>query len=197
LIVAEFELEGDQQGEDEDCPGMERDDCHEFEAPPFFLELPLEDGSVSVATDEVPPGVYDEFKFEIEDLDDEDEDDGAGASELLSQIRAIHPDWPEDASLLVVGTFTPREGDPRSFRVYVDAEIEIERDLNPPLMVEDDGTPGTDAIVVEINPRAWFQRPDGTVWDLSEFDYGETGKLLEFEAEMEHGFLHVDIEDDD
>lgn len=197
MIVAEFELKGEERRENEGCPGMDGDDCHEFEAPPFFVELPLEDGFVSVATDQVPPGVYDRFEFEIEDLDDGDEEDGRGASELMAQIRAIHPDWPEEASLLVVGTFTPEGGEPQPFRVYVDGEIEIERDLDPPLVVGDDETVGAAAIVVEVNPRAWFQRSDGTVLELSDYDFGHTGHLLELGGELEHGFLHFDVEDDD
>jgi len=197
MIVAEFELKGNQTALGEGCPGEEEEDCHGFEAPPFFLELPLGDGSVSVATDEVPPGTYDGFEFEVEDLDDEDEDDGVGASELMGRIRASFPDWPEQASLLVTGTFTPTGGDPRPFRVFVDAEIEIEKRLDPALVIADDGTAGFEAIVVQVDPLAWFQRPDGSVLDLSAHDFDQTGELLELEAEMEHGFHHIDVEDDD
>jgi len=198
MIVAEFELKGTQTAVGEGCPGEEEeDDCHGFEAPPFFLELPLGDGSVSVATDEVPPGTYNGFEFEVEDLDDEDEEDGFGASELMGQIRASFPDWPEQASLLVTGTFTPTEGDPRPFRVFVDAEIEIEKRLDPPLVIADDGTAEFEAIVVHVDPLAWFRRSDGSVWDLSGYDFDQTGRLLELEAEMEHGFQHVDVDGDD
>jgi hypothetical protein len=196
MIVAEFELESDGDGEDDMCPGMEDDDCHEFEAPPFFAELPLDQGYVSVATDEVPPGVYEEFEFEVEDLDDDDEDDGMGASQLLSDIRASFPNWPTEASLRIVGTFTPNGGDAQPFEVYVDAEIEVERELDQPLVVEED-TPGAEAIVVEVDPRAWFQRGDGTVWDLSQFDWEQTGILLDFEVELDDGFMQIEVEDID
>jgi hypothetical protein len=190
MIVAEFELEGD----DDACEEIGGDDCHEFEASPFLLELPPPGEPVTVAAEEVPAGVYDEFEFEVEDLDDDDEEDGEGASELIAQIRSQFDDWPEDASLFVEGTFTPTGGDPQAFRVYFDAEIEVERDLNPPLIVEEDGGSVT-VIVVEINAGRWFERSDGSVIDLSQFDYGRTGALLEFEAEFEDGVMEIEIED--
>lgn len=196
MIVAEFEVHGDGFGGGGNCPGTDEDDCHEFESRPFFVELPLEDGSVSVATDQIPPGSYDRFSFEIEDLNDEDEDDGQGASEIMGQIRASFLDWPEEASILVEGTFTPTGGEPQPFRVYMNAEIEIERALNPPLNITDDGNPDAQAIMVQVDPWAWFQRSDGTVWDLSEYDFGRTGQLLELDGEIEQKFGHIEVEDD-
>ncbi len=195
MIVAEFEVHGDEFGGEGSCPGMDGDDCHEFESRPFFVELPLEDGSVSVATDQIPPGSYDSFSFEIEDLNDGDEEDGKGASELMNQIRASFPDWPEEASILVEGSFTPTGGEPQEFRVYLDAEIEIERELNPPLNITEDRTPDAETIVVQVDPWAWFQRADGTVWDLSEYDFDRTGQLLELEGEVEHKFGHIEVDD--
>jgi hypothetical protein len=49
-------------------------------------------------------------------------------------------------------------------------------------------------IVVEIDSRGWFERSNGSVTDLSQFDYGKTGTLLEFEAEFENGVMEVEIE---
>jgi hypothetical protein len=193
MIVAEFELESEDQEDDQPCPGMDGDDCHEFEAPPFFADLPLNDGHISVATDGVPAGVYEEFEFEVEDLNDDDEDDGRGASELLSRIRASFPNWPAEASVRITGSFTPDGGAPRAFEVYVDAEIEVERSLNPALVIVDGASPGAEAIVVEIDPRAWFQRSDGR--DLSEYDFSQTGTLLDFEVELEDGFMQIEVED--
>jgi hypothetical protein len=193
MIVAEFELEGPESQEGGGCPGVDGADCHEFESPPFFLALPVGEGSVSVATDGVPPGTYERFEFEIEDLDDEDEEDGEGASELLGAVRAEIESWPEEASVLVTGTFTETGGTPRSFSVFLDAEIEIERRLETPLVVDQDGTPDREAIVVVVNPGEWFRRPDGTVWDLSAFD----GQVLHIEDEIEKGFGPVEVEHDD
>jgi len=69
--------------------------------------------------------------------------------------------------------------------------------LDPPLVIADDGTAEFEAIVVHVDPLAWFRRSDGSVWDLSGYDFDQTGRLLELEAEMEHGFQHVDVEGDD
>lgn len=192
IVVGEFELEGEEGA----CERSSGDDCEEFEGPPFFTDLPLDDGTVTVATDHVPPGVYSELEFEVEDLDDGDEDDGKGGGELLGSIRAQFADWPAEASMLVVGSFTPSEtGEQAEFRVYFDAEIEVEMDLVPPLTVGDSGD--DEAIVVEVDPASWFMREDGTVWDLSRFDYDETGDLLEFEAELERGFRFHEVGGDD
>ena len=193
MIVSEFALEGPEAGEGEACPGVDGADCHEFESPPFFLALPLDERSVSVATDGVPPGTYDRFEFEVEDLDDEDEEDGAGASALLSTVRAEIEGWPEEASVLVTGTFTETGGTPRPFSVFLDAEIEIERRLDTPLVVDQDGTPDREAIVVVVDPAAWFRRSDGSVLDLSAFD----GQVLHMEEEIEDGFGSVELESHD
>lgn len=193
LVIAEFELEGDSACED--SSGSGGDDCDEFEAPPSFLALPLDGEPVTVATDVVPPGVYDQLDFEVEDLEvDDDGDDGVTAQSLLATIRNDFPDWPKGASMLITGTFTPTNGDAIPFRVYFDAEIEIELNLSPPLVVGADGP--SDDLVVDVAPDLWFRQADGTVTDLSQFDYDQTGRLLFFELELGDGFTRVHREDD-
>lgn len=191
LIVAEVELEG----EDDACEvASGSDDCADFEAPPSFLDLPLDGEPIDVMTGVIPPGVYDELEFEIEDLEDDEEDSTSAAAieALRSAIRDEFPDWPEKASALLVGTFTATDGAATPFRVYVDAEIEIEMDLSPPLVVGEDG--GADrALTVDIEPHAWFVRADGSVLPLHEYDYARTGELLELEVELEEGFTEIEI----
>ncbi len=189
LAVSEFELEGD----DDACPEP-TDDCNEFESGPFFAELPLDEEGVTVATGDVPPGLYHKLEFEVEDMDDDDEDDGKGASNLWSRARIQFPDWPAQASMLVRGSFAPAGGGAStSFDVYFDAEIEVEMTLNPPFSVDSESL--QEVLVVNVAPDAWFLRPDGTVWDLSHFDYEQTGELLEFEFELENGFVSAEEED--
>lgn len=48
-------------------------------------------------------------------------------------------------------------------------------------------------MTVTIDPGAWFARPDGTVLDLSRLDFARTGRVLEFEVEMEQGFRTVEF----
>lgn len=201
LIVAEVELDGeddsceDSDGQD-DVPGFEDDDCADFEAPPRFLDLPLDGQPVEAFTGLVPPGTYDELEFEIEDLED-DEDDTQFAAEITALRAAIQnefPDWPRKATALVVGSFEAAGGGSTDFRVYIEAEIEIERALQPPLVVDVDGATGSE-LTVDIQPAIWFSLSDGSVMDLSAYDYDQTGQILEFELEMEEGFREIEIDD--
>ena len=189
LIVAEFELER----EEDTCDGeQENDMCEEFELAPSFLDLPLDEGAVTIGSDQVPPGLYEELEFEVEDLED-DEDNSQEIRQLLTTIRADYPDWPEEASMLLIGAFTPTGGTPQPFTVYVEAEIEVEMEFNPPLSIETSDQSQT--ITININPENWFKRPNGEVMDLSVFDFEQTADLLEFELEMEDGFSSIEFDD--
>lgn len=194
LIVAEVELDGEDDACEDDEPNS--DDCADFEAPPRFLDLPLDGEPVQAFAGLIPPGVYDELEFEIEDLED-DEDDTQFAAEIAAlrdQILVEFPDWPRKATALVVGTFESQAGS-MDFSVYLEAEIEVERNLVPPLIVGEEGSTGTD-LTVDIRPDIWFTRSDGSVLELHLYDYGTTGLVLEFEFEMEDGVLEVEIDDD-
>ncbi|MGH7477033.1 MAG: hypothetical protein ACRELD_12135 [Longimicrobiales bacterium] len=188
LIVEEFELEGD----DDACEREDDDDCAEFESGPFFVQLPVDAGGVvTITQDAIRPGTYDELEFEVEDLeDDEDDEDAAAIAALRAQIRSEFPEWPDRASALVVGTFTPVGGAPQPFSVFIEAEIEVEMELNPPLVV-----PGDRALVIDVAPGFWFRRPDGSVLDLTQWDHATTGRLLELELEFEDGFVELEIDD--
>jgi len=213
VIVAEFELErmgaddcdddssshdSDDDSMDDDSSGAsdsddssDDDDCEEFEAPPAFVNVPLDDGEVVEVSAPVAPDTYEEIEFEIEDLDDDDED-GESASEILSEIRSAFPDWPDDASILVTGTYTADGEEPVSFRVYFEAEVEIELELDPPVTIADDGDP---TFTVELNPGSWFTDGSGQVRNLAELDYDETGTVHELEVEVENGEWEVEFDD--
>jgi len=181
------EEHGDQGENGEDGDGDHEHECEEFEAPPSFVQLPLDGATEPAVTQAVAAGVYRKVEFEIEDIEVDEDDDDAEIGTLFDEIRARFPDWPERASMLATGTFTPTGGTPVPFRVFFEAEIKIEREFDPPL----DLTAGDEATVtVVVDPAAFFMRPDGTVLDLSQFD----GQLVEFESEMEHGFSGVESE---
>ena len=191
LIVAEVELDGDDDGCEDGT--LATDDCADFDAPPRFLDLPLDGQPIQAFVGMVPPGVYKELEFEIEDLED-DESDTQFAAEieaLRQDILAEFPDWPRKATALVVGSFDSPSGS-MSFRVYVEAEIEIERELVPNLIVAD-GDPAPD-LTVELRPDIWFTRSDGSVLELHLYDYDLTGQLLELEVEMENGITDIEVE---
>lgn len=192
MIVSEVELEHEDGCDDDDRSGG--DDCEDFEADPYLVELPLDGTPVSVMSALIAPGVYDELEFEIEDLDDDDDDRRGVLEALWSEIRTEVPDWPRDASLYVRGTFHADGADPVAFRVFVDAEIEVELDLRPNLVIGPDGSASRD-LIVDVRPDLWFVDAGGRVRDLTGWDWDATGRLLELEVELEDGFVEVEFDD--
>ncbi len=192
VIVAEVELEAEDGACDNSGPSS--DDCPDFEAPPRFLDLPLDGQPIAAMTGLIPEGTYKELEFEIEDLEDDEQDPvlAAQIAALRAQILAEFPDWPRKASALVVGSFTPNGGSAERFRVFLEAEVEIEIDLVPPLVVSAGGP--SRELTVDVAPEIWFMLPDGRVMDLRQFDYDRTGQLLEFELEMENGFTEIEFD---
>lgn len=183
IVVEEFEL---KRATHDDC--LEEDDaCEKFEAPPAFVQLPLEGESAVAVSSAVAPDTYDELDFEIDDLDD----DEPSTADLMAEIRADFPDWPKDGSLLVIGTFTPEGGSPIPFRVYFEAEVEIELALSPPVEITEDGN---STFTVELEPAAWFRDGTGGVRNLALLDYDATGQVAELEVEVEDGFTGIEFE---
>ena len=176
LVVAEFEVDGDDDVNRCGTTGG-GDDCEDFEAGPLFVDLPLDGDVVAVSTGDIPAGTYREVEFEVEDLEDDEEDpaERARIDALLAQIRAQFADWPRDASMLVTGTFTPAGGGAaRPFRVFYEAEIEIEIPLVPPLVVTEGSADRQVEILLDV-PSLF--RVGGNVVDLSQVN----GRLLELE----------------
>jgi hypothetical protein len=196
LVVSEIELEriDDSCLGDDDSVDDLGDDCEEFETGPQFLDLPLDGTPVEVGTSLVPSGTYEELEFEIEDLEDDEDDAAEGAliAAVRAEILAAIPDWPDEASGYVAGTFTPTSGAPTEFRVFLKAEIEIEMELLPNVVI--DGGVASRDITVDIEPEIWFVQPDGSVVDLTQYDYDATGQLLEFDVEFEDGFTKIEVE---
>jgi hypothetical protein len=190
LIVAGVELEGDAEGDDP-----------EYEAPPSFLDLPLGQADVAVAAqDDLPPGTYNQLEFEVEDVefddaDDDPEEEERRLRELYQEIQNEFPNWPEGASMVAVGTFRPDAGAEQPFATYFDAEIEIERELNPPVDVR--GGDPSRTITVKLDPSRWFARSDGTVQNLAQRNYADTGDLVELEVEFEDGIAEIETGDDE
>jgi hypothetical protein len=181
MVVAEFELKGDDDVNT--CGTVEGadDDCDDFNAGPMFIDFPLAGGAVPVSSGDVPAGTYREVEFEVEDLDDDEENaaERARIDQLRQQIVAQFPDWPRDASLLVVGSFTPTGGTPQPFRAFVEAEIEIETELSPRLVV---GQGESRSVDVLLDPAVIF-RSGGNVLNLA-----QAGGRNELEVRIRNGF---------
>jgi len=132
-----------------DHPEDEGDDDCEVEGGPFIVDLPL-DGDATVATESFPAGTYDSFRFRIDDLDDDDDDeddDAARTPALLAEMRAVYPNFPSRASLVVKGT---ENGQP--FTVFFRSKLRISQAIVPPLTI-----PGDQALTVKIDPASWFK----------------------------------------
>lgn len=191
IVINEVQL----KPEDDNCEDGSLDDsCGEFEAPPRFLDLPLDGEPIAAVTALIAPGTYEELDFEIEDLEDDETDPAQAAAidAVRTQILSEISDWPRKASALVAGSFAATGGGSIDFRVFLDAEIEIEMELFPRLVIGDDGTASRD-LTVNVRPEMWFLRPDGTVLPLHLYDYDLTRRLLDFELEMEDGFTELEI----
>ena len=132
----------------------------------------------------IAEGTYTFLEFEVEDLelDEQDVEEGETQAELeaiLTEIRGMYPDFPAGASMVVSGEFVPTTGEPQAFTTYFAAEIEIEMALDPVLEV-----PTDEALTINVDPSVWF----------TGFDFlAAEGQLVEFEVEMENGFVEVEV----
>lgn len=192
FIVEKFKLEPVDTDEEEDSLESQTE---EFEAEPFFVDLPLTDDTLNLGNSKIKAGMYQELEFEVKDLDFEEEEDNEGNTALADSIRAEFPEWPEEASMVITGSFTPNDGQRQPFKVFAKAEIEIEREFSPPLEVTEDNI--QKVISVRINPTAWLKQDDGSVYDLSRFDWEEHQELLEFEAKFKDGIEEIEVDEDD
>lgn len=202
LVVDEFELklvnsiDGLNCDDLDDSPSDD-DDCSEFESRIFVADVPLGTGAVTVANDRIRPGTYDEMEFEVKDLfvDASDDDDVARAAriaQVLATLRQTYADWPAGASMMIEGTFTPTGGTAQAFRVYFDADIEVETALSPALVID----AASSGVTVELRPDLWFKRGDGSVVNLALLSYATTNALAQLEVEFEDG-LEFEIDGDD
>ena len=184
-----------------DCNSNDSDSlpsCADFKAAPSFVKLPFgASGVVAASANNIRAGEYTELEFKIKNLEDDEDDDALEIAQtvaLRTAIRAMHADFPDKASMIIEGTFTP-VGSMTAvpFRTYFDAEIEVEMNLVPPLRVVE--SIASRSLSVDVQPALWLKRADGTVIDLSTLDYSRTRSHLRIEVEMRTGFRTVKIED--
>ncbi len=195
VIVEEFELE---PVEVTDCDDVDPEPagCEDFEIRYFFIDIPVDGSDVTVLNRDVPEGMYEELEVEIDELevDDDDPDDLADAQiiqALLQQIRDNEgfPTWPAEASMAVVGTFTPKDqdgnlGTPVNFTTFFRAEIEVELEPDTPIQIAD-GNAVT--VMVDLRLDSWF-RQGSDVIDLSALQ----SEVVEFELDDDDFELEID-----
>lgn len=173
MVVSGFALEEP----DGNCAGVVG--CSRFEGPPVATPLPLTVESLPVAQGSIDAAVYEELKFEVEDLEADQTGDQEKADQLaalLEEVRQDVPDWPESATAYVTGQFTPTGGEPVAFRTFLEAESTVTLSFAAPLAISDDDS--GDRIVVEVSASEWFAGEE--VADLSAHDFDLTGEVVSF-----------------
>ncbi|MBD3615144.1 MAG: hypothetical protein HUJ22_01130 [Gracilimonas sp.] len=166
----------------------------EFEAEPFFIDLPLTDDTLNLGNNQIKAGFYEEFEFEVKDLDFEFDEEEEDHQALADSIRSEFPEWPEEASMIIIGSFTPTGGESQAFMVFAKAEIEVELEFEPPLEVTEDME---HVVSVNIDPTQWVLQEDGSVINLTDYNWGEREELLEFSAKFKEGLLEVEVDEED
>ena len=185
LVVDELKLEREADAYEglEGPPPELEDQCVRFEAMPMFLDVPTDGDDVGTVQALVPEGAYVSLKLETKAP--------VAGSALLADIATEFPEWPAQASAVVVGTYTAAGEDPVPFTVYFDAEVKVLLVL-PELFVVESGTEAP--ISVFVDPAIWFVNADGSVHDLSLFDFDpENPQVPKLEAKFEDAVTRIEV----
>ena len=164
------------------------DVAEDVEVGPLFVDVPLDAGIVELLETDVPLGSYTGIEVEIEGLDfDESSDDYAADSVLAALVRSEFPDWPDEASVVVVGAFAPAGGgDVRPFTIYVAADVEVELEFDPAFEIAEAHVEKLVTLVTD--PLAWLPALPDLVPDLSPYDYSVSGDVYPFVFDIDNGF---------
>lgn len=142
LVVREIEMENEAV-EDACEVATGDDDCAEIEIGPLLVDLPLGTaGATRTLSATVPPGTYDEVEFEIHKPGSSDD----------AAFLAANPGF-EDVSIRAEGSYN---GTPFVYLSRLDVEMEF--DLQPPLVV---GETGAADLTLFVDLSTWFRGSDG------------------------------------
>ncbi len=155
---------------------------------PLFVNVPLDAGFAELLEADVPLGSYASIGIEIEALDfDSSSDDHAADSVLAALVRSEFPDWPDAASIVIVGAFAPADGgDIRPFTIYIAADVEVELDFEPALEIAESHV--EKLVTLVMDPLAWIPVLPDVVPDLSPYDYSTSGDVYPFVLDIDNGF---------
>jgi|GEM_PF-783189 len=150
LLVRKLELESegeyhddsDDSTEVQDEEGEDDDEGEEFELKNQIFDLPLDGSKVSVSTQEVPSGTYDDVELKI---------GPAEAGSGLEDSDLIEGDADSlRYSMAISGTY----GD-SAFTFKTHKYFKIEMEIDPPVEVTD--STGAVDIDLQIDPSGWFK----------------------------------------
>lgn len=111
--------------------------------PPALRDVPLDGGSVVLASPDVPPGTYTGLRFTL--------------VEPTPEILSANPGWPVGATMEITG-----ELDGAAFTLPLAVTAEVLRPLPVPVVV-DTGAAAPPAIVATLVIGSWFQGPEGVL----------------------------------
>lgn len=134
VVVQEAELGNPGGGEIEDDDDGDDDDGGEPE--PSLVSIPVDGGTVSLATEPVPPGRYAQVELDV--------------VRPTSAVLSANPGWSPDATIEVVGRFG---GTP--FTLALPVEGEYQQALNPPVDVAA-GASGPIAVTIQLPVATWM-----------------------------------------
>jgi hypothetical protein len=146
LVMREIEMENESV--ENACEVQTGDDdCAEIEIGPLLVDLPLGTaGAARALSAIVPAGTYDEVEFEIHKPESSDD----------ASFIAANPEF-EGVSIRAEGSYN---GAPFVYRS--DLDVEMEFDLQPPLVI---GESGAADLTVFVELSAWFRGLDGNLVD--------------------------------
>ncbi len=133
LVVTNASLGNGEEFGCVDCEG----DVEDAPATPKVITVPLDGGTVLLATEQAQPGIYSDAEITVEQ---------PGAA-LLAGTSG----WPSGATILVEGTYNGA-----AFKLPLSIVGTFHQTLNPPLTVSVTGAPATVAIVISLPIRSWF-----------------------------------------
>ncbi len=134
LIVTTASLgSGDEFG-CTDC----QDNAEEVAATPKLISIPMDGGSVLLATEQAAPGLYSQAEIAVEQ---------AGATTLAGTSN-----WPSGATIMIEGTYNGA-----AFALPLNIVGSFRENLTPPLEVPASGASAAAAITITLPVASWFQ----------------------------------------
>jgi hypothetical protein len=160
--------------------GCEESGCAPIEAGPVFVDVPLDLESLELFVAEVPLGSYSSLEFAIAGLGPED-------ASLATEIRNQFPNWPDEASVAVMGSFAPVDASPvRPFTIYIGADVDVSLQVNPPFELTEEHV--EKALTLGVDVLSWLPTEVPHNIDISGYDYDTTGEVIPFAFELDKAF---------
>lgn len=151
-----------------------------IEAGPIFVDVPLDLESLELFVAEVPLGSYSAVSFQINGL-------GTDEDDLAAQVRTDFPDWPDEASVAIVGSFAPADASPvRPFTIYIGADVDVSVSVDPPFELEEEHV--EKVLTLGVDLLEWLPEEIDHDLDISGYDYGMTGEVIPFAFELDQAF---------